>query len=420
MPTPQLTEMQQLAEKSPERLVPFQEGDVVEARVISVNKHKVLVDVAGVALGMVPEREFSYDVDDLNVGDKVTGYVLLSENREGFVILSLKRADKERVWTTLVEKQLSGDPVKVKVASANRGGLLVEFGGVEGFIPVSQLSSQHYPKDGQSDPSKIVGKLRDMIGETIHAKVITIDKTNNKLIFSEKSVDDGENDKIINKIDVGTKLTGTVSGIVDFGLFIKIQVPNEDSSIEGLVHISEISWDRVENLHDLFKQGQEIEVMVISNHNGRLSFSIKRLTQDPWSSAKDKFKVGDIVEGEVSRVTLFGAFVKLEGNLDGLVHISELGDNITDPKQAVEEHKTYKFRVLSVEPEAHKISLSLKLKDDGKSKAKKTSSKKETEESVAPAVEKTEKETKAKKTTTKAKSELKPKKETKKKEKAEK
>ncbi len=398
MPTPQLTSMQELADKSPERLTPFQEGEVVEARVVSVNKHKVLVDVAGVALGMVPEREFSYDVDDLNVGDKVTGYVLLSENRDGYVILSLKRADKERVWTTLAEKQNSGEPIKIKVSSANRGGLLVEFGGVEGFVPVSQLSSAHYPKDGAVDPQKMIGKLRDMIGETIIVKVITIDKAANKLIFSEKSINDEESGKAVAKIEVGTKLKGTVSGIVDFGLFIKVQVPGEDSSIEGLVHISEISWDRVENLHDLFTQGQEIEVLVISNQNNRLSFSIKRLSQDPWSAAKDKYKVGQMVEGEVTRVTLFGAFVKLPGNLDGLVHISQMGDDVTDPKEIVTEGKTYNFKILSIEPEARKISLTLK--EEGKTKSAKKEVKAD-EEPKTETKEKAPKAAKAPKTTAK-------------------
>lgn len=365
------TTMDKLAELKPDELAPFSIGQPVEATVISTSKHRVLVDVADVALGMIPEKEFSYDTDDLQPGDKVVGQVLLNENREGYVILSLKRADKERVWKTLNEKKESSEPVKVKVTSANRGGLIVEFGGIEGFIPVSQLSSSNYSNNVANQQSKIIQNLRALIDKTIIVKIISADRANSKLIFSEKKAGDQETEIAVKTVDVGTKLQGNITGIVDFGLFVKLNIPNEKKNIEGLVHISEVSWDRIENLSDLFKINQTVDVIVIDNSGGRLSLSIKRLSPDPWESAVKKFKKNDKVQGEVTRVTPFGAFVKIENTIDGLVHISQLGEKVEDPSQVVQEGNTYEFIISDIDLKGKKISLSYKSKKEKKVKDKK-------------------------------------------------
>lgn len=349
--------MDMLAQKSPNQLAPVSVGKIIECSVISISKNKVIVDVSGVALGMVPEREFSYDVDDLVPGEKVLAYVLMCENQDGYVILSLKRADRERVWTTLADKQSTGEPIKVKVAAANRGGLLVEFGGVEGFIPISQLSSDHMSKQEEDTRG---GGLRNLVGSTLRAKILTVDKPANKLILSEKAIGDERLEKLAQKVTVGTKLSGTVSGIVDFGIFVKVTIPDETQEMEGLVHISEVSWDRVDDLHSLYEISQNVDVIVIENKTGRLSFSIKRLTPDPWAGVEKLFKPGSTVIGSVTRVTPFGAFIKLPGSLDGLVHISELGENISNPKDVVQEGESYPFRILSIDVNGRKISLTMK------------------------------------------------------------
>lgn len=350
--------MDKLAQAAPDKLAPVCVGKIIECRILSISKHKVIVDVAGIALGLVPEREFSYDVDDLSVGDKVLAYILMSENQDGYVILSLKRADRERVWTTLTEKQQSGEPIKVKIATANRGGLLVEFGGVEGFIPISQLSTNHNGKLDSDESNR--GGLRSLVGTSIKAKVLTVDKPANKLILSEKAIGDERLEKLAEKVTVGTNLEGTVTGIVDFGLFVKVSVASDQEDMEGLVHISEVSWDRVDDLHSLFEVGQKVAVIVIDNQKGRLSFSIKRLTPDPWGAIEKKYQPGDKVKGQVTRVTPYGAFIKLDGSIDGLVHISELGEAITDPKSVLKEGENYEFRIMSVDAPARKISLSMK------------------------------------------------------------
>lgn len=368
-----------LAQKSPDQLAPVSVGKIIECSIISISKNKVIVDVSGIALGMVPEREFSYDVDDLVPGDKVLAYVLMCENQDGYVILSLKRADRERVWATLTDKQASGEPIKVKVAAANRGGLLVEFGGVEGFIPISQLSSEHM---GKQEEDTRGGGLRNLVGSTVRAKILTVDKPANKLILSEKAIGDERLEKLAQKVTVGTKLTGTVSGIVDFGIFVKVTIPGETQEMEGLVHISEVSWDRVDDLHSLYEVGQSVDVTVIENKTGRLSFSIKRLTPDPWAGVEKMFKPGSTVTGSVTRVTPFGAFIKLPGSLDGLVHISELGENISNPKDVVQEGQSYPFRILSVDANGRKISLTMKPEKSEK-KVKKSSEKKPEKTTVA-------------------------------------
>jgi len=368
--TLQKTEMEKIVAEFSDKLVPFKVNDIIEVEVLSISKNKIMVDVAGVALGIIPEKEYSYDSDDLHTGDKVLASVLLGENKDGYVILSLKRADRERVWTTLNEKLKSKEPIKLKITSANRGGLLVDFGGVDGFIPTSQLSDEHYPKISSGvSQHKIVGQLKDLIGTTILARVITIDKNNSKLIFSEKQLKDEKSDEAIASIPIGTRLKGKVTGVVDFGVFIKVTVPGLNKEMEGLVHISEVSWDRVENLTQLFHNNQEVDVEVISNKSGRLSFSIKKLIPDPWLKASAKYKEGDIIKGEVTRVTPFGAFVKIEDSLDGLVHISEMGDDIDDPNKIVKQGEKYDFKILSIEPNARKIALTLKLKID-KAKSK--------------------------------------------------
>ena len=378
--------MQDIAKEFHDKLAPFTNGDVIECSVISTSKSKVLLDVAGLSLGMVPEKEFSYDVDDLQHGDKVLAYVIMPENQDGYVILSLKRADKERVWTTLIEKIKSGEPVKVKIASANRGGLVAEFGGVEGFIPISQLAEHQALKSGMQDDNKPLNFLRGKIGSQIKVKVLTAEKNSNKLIFSEKSVGNERLTDLANKITVGTKVEGRITGVVDYGLFVLVKEPISKEEIEGLAHISEVSWDRVDKLVDQFKPNQQIEAIVLSNQGGRLSLSIKRLTPDPWSQILERYKEGQKIKGIVSRVTPYGAFVKIETSIDGLVHISQLGDKIEDPAKVVQEGKEYEFTILSIDSKGRKISLSLlnKEKKSEKKKNSKTENKKEEKKNSKP------------------------------------
>lgn len=345
--------MKELAAQYSSKLVPIKTGDIIEVKVVDVLKNKILVDVAGFCNGIIPEREFSPEIDILKPGDKTLAYILALENQDGNCILSLRRADKEKVAKIIEEKYSSGGVLAVKCNDANRGGLLCSFGDYEGFLPVSQLASSHYPKVSSGDKDEILGKLRQLINQNLQVKVISFESQSGKLIFSEKAAGDSVQQEKIKNYKVGDMVEGEVTGVVDFGLFTNL------GDMEGLVHISEVSWDHVENLRDLFKPGDKIKAQVVSTENNRLSLSIKRLTPDPWLKLVDKYKKGDEVEGEVTRTTPFGAFVKFD-NLDGLVHISEMGEKVTNPTDIVEVGGKYKFEIVAIEPELHKVSLKLK------------------------------------------------------------
>jgi len=256
--------MKELAVQYSSKLVPIKTGDIIEVKVVDVLKNKILVDVAGFCNGIIPEREFSPEIDILKPGDKTLAYILALENQDGNCILSLRRADKERVAKIIEEKYASGGILTVKCNDANRGGLLCSFGDYEGFLPVSQLASSHYPKVSSGDKEEILGKLRQLINQNLQVKVISFEPQSGKLIFSEKAAGDSAQQEKIKNYKIGEILEGEVTGVVDFGLFINL------GDMEGLVHISEVSWDHIENLRDLFKPGDKIKAQVVSTENNRL------------------------------------------------------------------------------------------------------------------------------------------------------
>lgn len=347
--------MDELVQEQGMELVPFKTGQVIEAEVISSSRKKILVDLKGLTVGFVPNREFSTDAREINPGDKVLVYIITLENEDGFAVLSMRRADRERMWRTVKEKQEANEVVVIKVVDVNKGGLLADFSGVEGFIPASQLSAANYPKSGGSDD--MVGKMRELVGKTLNVKILSFDQGANKLIFSEKAAGEDDIAEKVKELPIGERLTGEITGVVDFGLFVRV------GDVEGLVHISEVSWDKIDNLRDLYKVGDKVEVVVISVEGSRVSLSMKRLQDDPWQKKVSSLKVGSKVEGEVTRVTPFGAFVRLPEGVDGLVHISELGDKLTDPHDIVNVGEKYPFEILSIEPMAHRISLRLQKSD---------------------------------------------------------
>lgn len=370
--------MKEVVAQAGNRLIPIKVGELIEVKVLQILKNRLLVEVGDFSLGIIPEQEFSPETTDfsapaesLKVGDKVLAYVLSVENDEGYTILSLRRADKEKIAKILQTKYESAEVLQVKASSANKGGLLCQFGDYEGFLPVSQLASSHYPKVSTGDKEEIYSRLKKLVGQIFNVKILTFEPGSGKLIFSEKAAGDTLQQEKIKKIKIGDKFKAEITGVVNFGLFVKLNVPESSEDLEGLVHISEISWDRVEDLGSLYKIGQIIDVEVISVENNRISLSIKRLLPDPWLKAAAAFSVGQVVDGEVAKITPFGAFVKV-GGLDGLVHISELGEKISDPKEIVKEGETYKFKIMSIEPELHKLSLSLKAAQTDEKKPKET------------------------------------------------
>jgi small subunit ribosomal protein S1 len=354
----------------------LEKGDSKEGTVVSTTKQGVWVDLGGYGTGLVVGVDAS-DRKNMEAGTVVTATVVDPEFEGGYAILSMKRASKEKAWGTLADLAKSKTVLTVKPIDANKGGLLIEHEGVRGFLPVSQLSTDNYPRVNDKDEIQI--RLNELVGKNMNVIVLDADDRDNKLIFSEKAAHKNEINKVLDKYAIGDKVKGNVTGVVDFGVFVNVD------GVEGLVHISEISWDRIEDPSKIYKIGDKVDAEIIGIENDRFSLSIKRLTDDPWVLAVKSFGNGDIVEGEVTRITPFGAFVRIHDDIEALVHISELSeDHITNPEEIVEPAKKYKFSILNIDKENHKIALSLKAVSAKKAepKAKKEEAVTNTEEST--------------------------------------
>jgi small subunit ribosomal protein S1 len=347
------TTMDELLANESDSVKQLAQGDSIVGKVLSIRKHEVLVDLGAQGIGLVPRREVGF-YRNLSIGDEVSASVVDSEMDNGYSLLSLRKAAKDRGWDDVVVRMESGEILEVTPYDANRGGLLVEYDGVRGFLPVSQLSAEHYPRVGSSDKDEILQRLNTLIGKKLTVRILDCDRKANKLIFSEKeAIKDGLNARF-EKLTVGDKVQGVVTGVVDFGVFVNVE------GIEGLVHISEISWERVNNPSDYVKVGETIDAKIIAIDKDRLSLSIKQLSEDPWMTEVDQFKAGDKVEGTVTRITPFGAFVQISPAVEALVHVSELGDgDEADPEKVFTLNERKEFVVLEVEKENRKISLSL-------------------------------------------------------------
>ena len=328
-------------------------GETITGTVLSVRKHEILIDLGAQGVGVVPRREVGFS-RQLKEGDEVTASIVDTEMDNGSSLLSLRKAAKDKGWEEATAKMAAEEVVEVEAYDANRGGLLIEYEGVRGFLPVSQLSAEHYPRVGSTDKDEILQRLNSLISQTLKVRIIDCDRKANKLIFSEKeAVRDGLAERF-SKLAVGDTVTGVITGVVDFGAFVNVE------GIEGLIHISEISWERVSNPSDYVKVGQTVEAKIIGIDKDRLSLSMKQLTQDPWIDEAEKFKKGEVVEGTVTRITPFGAFVQISPAVEALVHVSEIGDKDTaDPEKVFTLNKRREFTILDIDKDNRKISLTL-------------------------------------------------------------
>lgn len=329
-------------------------GDVVEGVVTSVRKHEVWIDLGANGVGVVMRREIGHG-QQLEEGHQVTTSVVDPELEEGFALLSMRRAAKDRGWDELQGIFEAQEIIDIVPYDANRGGLLVELEGLRGFLPVSQLAAGHYPRVSGADKDEILQKLNQLVNTTIKARILDISRKDNKLIFSEKEAVKDDMQARFSKLKVGDTVEGVITGVIDFGAFVNVD------GIEGLIHISEISWERVENPRDYVKTGDNIKAKIIAIDKDRLSLSLKQMTEDPWLHEVKGFKKGELVEGKVTRITPFGAFVQLSSSVEALVHVSEMSDDDSvDPEKIFQLNEKKKFKVLDIDTEARKIALSLK------------------------------------------------------------
>jgi len=329
-------------------------GDVVEGVVASVYKHEAWVDLGANGVGIVSRREIGQN-QQLEKGQSIVVSVLDPELDEGYALLSMRRAAKDRGWDQLQQAFEDGSILEVVPYDANRGGLLIELEGIRGFLPVSQLAAGNYPRVSGADKDEILQKLNQLIGKTLRVRILDLSRKDNKLIFSEKEAIKDETQERFGKLKVGDTVKGAITGVIDFGAFVNVD------GIEGLIHISEISWERVENPRNHVKIGQQIEAKIIAIDKDRLSLSLKQMQEDPWLSEVKAFKKGEVVEGKITRITPFGAFVQLSSSVEALVHVSEMSsDDGIDPEKIFQLNEKKKFKVLDIDIEGRKIALSLK------------------------------------------------------------
>lgn len=347
---PNMAELLASAEVSP-----LQKNDTVEGAIISLDKHEVWLDLGAQGTGLVVGRELEQATKDLVIGDTLSASVIETESPEGYPILSLRKVAREKGWVVLEERFKNKESFGIVPFDANKGGMLIEVEGVRGFLPVSQLSSENYPRVTGADKDEILQRLGQLVGRTLMVRILDLDRSQNKLIVSEKEAQREFTEGKISNLKVGDKVKGIVTGVVDFGVFVNVD------GVEGLVHISEIAWDRVYNPSKYVKIGQEIDAVIIAIDQDKLSLSMKQLSDDPWAKEVSKLKEGTEVDGTITRITPFGAFVQVSPVVEALVHISELSDeHVADPNSLVKVGDKLKFRIISIDQEQHKLSLSLK------------------------------------------------------------
>lgn len=334
---------------------PPEVDSLVEGPVLSVAKACVYIDLAPFGTGIIYGREFINARDvikKLNIGDTITAKVVDTNNEDGYIELSLKEARQAIIWSEAEEAIKAKKAFELLVKDANKGGLIIEWQGIQGFLPASQLKAEHYPRIEDGDKDKILVELKKLIGKRIAVTVISASPKEGKLIFSEKEQGVKEKREVSGKYSVGDELDGTISGLVDFGVFVKLE-----DGIEGLVHISEIGWGLVDDPRELFKLGQKVRVKVIEIKDGKISLSIKALKENPWKDAEKRYKKGDAVTGIVIKFNHYGALVSLEEGIAGLVHVSEFG---TEEKlrKTLELGRTYPFTITLFDAKDQKMTLS--------------------------------------------------------------
>lgn len=332
-------------------------GDVVEATVLNIRKNEVWLDLGAQGIGVVMRREIGFG-QNLEVGQVISASVVDPEIEDGHALLSLRKAAKDRGWDELQRVADDNEIIQVAAYDANRGGLLMELEGIRGFLPVSQLSADHYPRVSGADKDEILQKLNSLIGKPISVRLLDVSRKDNKLIFSEKAAIKDAMVARFSELKVGDVVEGTITGVIDFGAFVNVD------GIEGLIHISEISWERVEDPRKYVKNGDKVKAKIIAIDKERLSLSLKQMSDDPWMKDVESIKKGATIEGTITRITPFGAFVQLTPAVEALVHVSEIaaaGEDAVDPEKIFKLNEKKQFKVLEVNKEARKIALSLKV-----------------------------------------------------------
>ena len=344
-----------------------QQGEVRTGQVASIGPSQILVSIGAKSEGVITGRELeslsNEEREGLKVGQEIPVFVLNAEDENGNVVLSYKRALEQMTWEN-VERMLSEQEViESKVTGFNKGGLIVAVGGLRGFVPASQISAARRANAVGETPEQRWGK---MVGDPISVRIVEVDRERRRLILSERAANTESRqslkERVISELEIGKTYTGRVTSLAEFGAFVNI------NGADGLVHLSELSWERVQHPNEILEVGQEVKVRVINvdREKKRIGLSIRQLDEDPWKTKIEKFSVGQLIEGVITRLTKFGAFARIEGDLEGLIHISEIADHrIEHPKEVLKDGDVKTLRIIRIDPDQHRIGLSLRKVDSG-------------------------------------------------------
>jgi small subunit ribosomal protein S1 len=331
-------------------------GEIVEGTIIELVRGRLYVDLPPFGTGIIYGREYLNAADVLrkaNPGDTISAKVVDPAGLDGYIELSLKEARQAAIWSEAEAAILSQTLYTLTVEEANKGGLILSWQGIQGFLPASQLTKEHYPRVPEGDKDKIFGELQKLTGTPLTVRIITADPKEGKLIFSERAgQDEEEKTSLIEKYQVGDVVEGEVTGAVDFGVFVKLE-----QGLEGLVHISELDWGLVEDPRTLYKVGDKVSVKVIEVKDGKVSLSIKALKDNPWKLAADRYQKGQEVSGVIIKYNKHGALASIEEGVAGLVHISEFASP-AELRETLELGKVYPFTITLFEPKDQRMTLS--------------------------------------------------------------
>ena len=361
-------------------------GEIVEGKVVGKAKASVFLDLGNIGTGIIYGKEFyeaKHELKKLKTEDKVFAKIIDLENEQGYIELSLTKANKELAWETLKRVKEKDEIFPVKILGANKGGLLAEVSGIPCFLPASQLSPQNYPKVENGDNQKILKALQKFVGKELEVKIFDLNPEEEKLILSEKAKENEKIKELLKSYKVGDVVKGEITGVVDFGAFVKFpssasaSAPasaeasadkkdtadkkasvDESSTLEGLIHISELDWQLIEDPSQILEIGEKVKAKIIDISNSKVSLSLKALKKDPWKDIGKKCKKGDTIKGKVTKFNPFGAFVQISSKIQGLCHISEFGSQKKIEK-ILKIGGKYDFQILSIEPEKHRMSLKL-------------------------------------------------------------
>jgi len=331
-------------------------GEIIEGKVIGKERQGLFLDLGALGTGIIYGKEFQEaknELKNLKIGDSVFAKIIDLENEEGYIELSISQASEELIWEGLSLKKENGEVVVVKISGANRGGLLTEISGIPAFLPVSQLESCHYPRVEGGDMAKILKELQKFVGKEMEVKIFDLSKKERKLILSEKIKEIERIKEVLKNYKVEEVVEGEITGITDFGAFVKF-----GENLEGLIHISELDWKIIEDPSEVVKVGEKVKAKIIEISGEKVSLSLKALKKDPWLTLEEKYKKGDIVSGKVTKFNPFGAFVRITPEIQGLCHISEFGTKIKMAER-LKIDKNYDFQILEIQKEEHRMSLKL-------------------------------------------------------------